>query len=269
MTSAVAASNASSVAIDNDTEGLKSPSWAVCSPDPLEMENTGSMGEKKYVNENIAEDQNVDQDESGEGWSTVKGKGEKQEHRFSGNHYSRGHGGGRARSNRFHHKKKARYPPANPENNVSKRGKESEPVQDVTGGQASVNGTSAELQSGGESADSESRKSDGDKKENSPKEYVEAPVPKVNPWGKEKPSATKLPSKAPNNKGVKQEPKVKTPPKAKHVEKTSPAKLPATCAWGKTGNGQKEEVALKEKPVDNLPEDKPASKKNTKGFLMC
>ncbi|CAK8697371.1 unnamed protein product [Clavelina lepadiformis] len=217
-------------------------SWADCPNEHVEDAscNSGSLKEST-VSDSVSNDEDKSQEagessrERDEGWSKVKSKAEKNEPRF--NHYNqhRGETEGRGRHRGFPRRKyhSRGFPRGfhKPKHTGNDDNEPSPPLSEV-------NGTMADSHSGAESNDSDSKKSDPEKKDKA--EYVDAPVPKVNPWRKGDPNMKKE-TRHPHAKNEKQQKplaenknrkplhnaKTKTPP-------TKLAGLPKTCAWGKT-----------------------------------
>ncbi|XP_078494265.1 la-related protein 1 isoform X2 [Ciona intestinalis] len=187
-----------------------------------------------------ANEQEVEKDlNNDEGWSQVKSKAVKQDNRYHGhnNHYSP-RGGGKFRA--FNRKPRSRKqadngPHAGPN---TRKVQNDKPTEDKETVQEPVpqNGVAAESQTSGDSADSDAPKSDTDKKNVEP-EYVDAPVPKVNPWGKKDnivQTVTVKQVKTGNKDTVEKSPvkrnSPKNPPKPKPVAKPAP---PVPSVWTK------------------------------------
>nr|XP_026693337.1 la-related protein 1B isoform X2 [Ciona intestinalis] len=192
-----------------------------------------------------ANEQEVENDlNNDEGWSQVKSKAVKQDNRYHGhnNHYS-SRGGGKFRS--FNRKPRSRKqvdngPHAGPNTRKAQNDKPTEDKETVQEPVAQ-NGVAAESQTSGDSADSDTPKSDTDKKNLEP-EYVDAPVPKVNPWSKKDNIVQTVTVKQvkPGNKDAVEKSPVKrntpkNPPKPKPVAKPAP---PVPSVWTKPAPSQ-------------------------------
>jgi len=227
--------------------GIYSMPWDDCK-EASNVQGDKTTIEEKSTASNSADSDKDHADESNEGWSTVKGKVKDADHRQT--YYSRGRG----RYNRFY--KKKRYNGLSHENSNSNSHKstgEASSQESVVA--AGVNGNVVDTSSA-ESPDLECKKGNNVKKDSSPKEYVAAPMPKVNPWSKDKSLSKQAPKlstadlssesrsethKAPmiekSNKSASGKPTVggpkHKPQKPKQTYKSSSGGLPPTCAWAK------------------------------------
>ena len=194
--------------------------------------NTTADASKKT---NVAERKGKDTGDRG--WNKVKTKSEKYENRFN-NHGQISDGGERYRGFPRRRPPFRGYPrrinrtkePLRPSNNR-------EP--NTNSSNAEVNGGIVDSHSSGESADSDARKSDNESK--TKPEYVAAPIPKTNAWGKTNvPKSEKVDANPPKTQAVVE----------KNLEKTTPVSavktqhLPTSSAWGKLN---KVEVEKEEK----------------------
>ena len=252
---AMAATTAASLAetqskVDNPTTvTLKSEYEGESKSVASSSKNTGSKGTAKSVKSNIPHLKEGDiKDTNDIGWNTVKSKSEKYENRFSNNHGQTNDNIDRYRGFPRRRPPFRGYP--------RKMNRTKEPMRSSGSGNKEfvsnpfnnpeLNGGAVDSHSSGESGDSDGKKSEDNENKSKP-EYVAAPMPKTNAWGKANPkknekSDTNTPASIPASLKQKQSADDKSVPS---LSKTT--RLPTNSAWGKVNNKTDVDMAKEEK----------------------
>ena len=215
----------SNVSVSQKTESKKDDNLVASSSKQTKSSDEISSSKNPDSRINDAKDSNDT------GWNTVKSKSEKYENRLN-NH-------GQTNDNTDRHRNfQRRRPPFRGYPRNMNRTKEQirssgNTNKELGTNNSEVNGAVADSQSSGESADSDAKKSDTDSK--SKPEYVAAPMPKTNAWGK---TNSQVSDKLETSSSIANPAKQRRNPGAD--EKSSPAiktqSLPAKTAWVKPGN---------------------------------